>query len=87
MNNSDFSDLPEYVRPFAEAVMNGFAKLGPGFEPEPAMVQTLAWRRWAKTRTNDELSAVLLHTRNQLWAADNLVTAQIEEAAMRLKRK
>lgn len=77
--------LPEYVRPFmaqlhAEGLLHG-EKL------DPELLETLAWRRWAKTLTNRELGEFAMFIRAEMvQEGNNPLAVKLEEIWRRLKR-
>ncbi|KAF0176486.1 MAG: hypothetical protein FD161_3025 [Limisphaerales bacterium] len=77
--------LPEYVRPFmaqlhAEELLHGIRS-------DPALLETLAWRRWAKTLTNRELGEIVMFIRAGLvQEGNNPLGVKLEEIWRRLKR-
>lgn len=77
--------LPEYVRPFMAQLHA--EELIIGVRSDPATLETLAWRRWAKTLTDRELGEFVMFIRAELvQGGNNPLAVKLEEIWRRLKR-
>lgn len=76
--------LPEYVRPFmAQLHADGLLS---GIHSDPAVLEDLAWRRWAKTLTNRELAELAMSIRTEfVEEGNNALAVKLEEIWRRLK--
>jgi hypothetical protein len=76
--------LPEYVRPFmAQLHAEDFLT---GNRTDPEVLELLAWRRWAKTLTDQELGEFALFLRGEcVQEGCNPVGVKLEEIWRRLK--
>ena len=77
--------LPEEVRPFGEE----YVQTWPSGIEEPLskeMLEHMAWSRWARSKSNEELAGVVMWCRRMLVGdGHNVLADQLEHAALRLR--
>ena len=80
-----YADLPEQVRPFARAIEEQNRQLG--LESDPSFVRTIAWMRWVRSFSNEELADWLVLLRTELFHnGENLVSVRLMEIQDRLRK-
>lgn len=74
---------PEYLQQHISDLLARDKRLG--HKTPQDITLHLAWRRWAKAKTNEELAAFLMQFRNALYTTeDAFAPIQLEEIAFRL---
>ena len=77
--------LPEHIQKHLDEINARDKQIG--FEADPLVSEHMAWRRWGKAKTNEELFDLLIALRNYLYtAADCEGGIILEECAWRIKR-
>jgi hypothetical protein len=77
--------LPDYIQKHLAEIEARDKKIG--FEADPLVSRHMAWRRWGKAKTNQELHELLMALRNYLYTADDCEGGIIlEECAWRIWR-
>lgn len=78
--------LPEDVRKHAEKILAEYKAIE--FVPDMICVEAIAWQRWAKRKTNQELADVAMMLRQQLFTdAHNEIPVMLEEIWQRMNTR
>lgn len=83
--HGEVGPLPDYIQKHLAAIEARDKQMG--FEADPLVSRHMAWRRWGKAKTNQELHETLMALRNYLYtAADCEGGIILEECAWRIWR-